>query len=61
MNNYSNHEPSFEYNPIQTEMYNDISHSTINNNNRSNDEGLMLTCIEESKELTLPKIDQLFS
>ena len=33
MNNYSNHEPSFEYNPIQTEMYNDISHSTINNNN----------------------------
>ena len=35
--------------------------TTINNNNRSNDEGFMLTCIEESKELTLPKIDQLFS
>ena len=35
--------------------------TTLNNNNRSNDEGFMLTCIEESKELTLPKIDQLFS
>ena len=35
--------------------------TTINNNNRSNDEGFMLTCIEESKELTLRKIDQLFS
>ena len=35
--------------------------TTINNNNRSNYEGFMLTCIEESKELTLPKIDQLFS
>ena len=35
--------------------------TTINNNNRSNDEGFMLTCIEENKELTLPKIDQLFS
>lgn len=35
--------------------------TTINNNNRSNDEGFMLTCIEESKELMLPKIDQLFN
>ena len=35
--------------------------TTINNNNRSKDELFMLTWIDESKELTLPKIDQLFS
>ena len=35
MKNSFDKDSSFEYQPVQTEMYSEVSHSTINNNNRN--------------------------
>ena len=35
MKSSSGQDSSFEYQPVQTEMYSEVSHSTINNNNHN--------------------------